>query len=122
MKYVANISDKIVKEFSLQNSVTEIRVDEIGLNRHLERRNHQDVLPYYTKLADIITNPDYVGVNPREKEQSLELVKKFDNNVLVALKLHKSGEFYYIPSMYCIQEYKLNSRISSGRLKRFDEL
>ena len=65
-------------------------------------------------------HPDYVGMNPNEKSESIEYVKIFEDNVLVALKIHGSKDFYYIPSMYTITDYKLQSRLFSGRLKKVD--
>lgn len=118
MKYIDDLSDDILKMISLDSGIKEIWIDEKGLLRHIEKRNHLDVLPYYPNLSDILKNPDYVGINPREKGVSMELIKTFDKNVLVALKLHSSKGFYYIPSMYLIQDYKLSSRINSGRLKK----
>ena len=60
-------------------------------------------------------------VNPREKDASFEYVKRFDDNVLVAIKLHKSGDFFYVPTMYRLQDYKLQGRIKSGRLRKLDK-
>ena len=88
--------------------------------KHIEKRKHFDVLPYFTNLEEIIKNPDYVGINPNEKDLSLEYVKVYEDNVLVAVKIHKSQDYFYIPTMYIISEYKLKSRVYGGRLKKFD--
>ena len=85
------------------------------------KRHHNDVIHHIEDLELILRNPDFVGINPREKDVSFEYVKRFDNNVLVAIKLHKSGDFSYVPTMYRLQDYKLQSRIKSGRLRKFDK-
>ena len=48
-------------------------------------------------------------------------VKEIFNIVLVAIKLHKSGDFFYVPTMYRLQDFKLQSRIKSGRLRKLDQ-
>ena len=59
----------------------------------------------------------YVGVNPNEKDKSIEFVKKYSKNVLLGVKLEKEGQYLYISTMYEVQESKLNRRLYSGRLK-----
>ena len=85
------------------------------------KRHHNDVIHHIEDLELILSNPDFVGVNPREKDASFEYVKRFVDNVLVAIKLHKSSDFFYVPTMYRLQDYKLESRIKSGRLRKFDK-
>ena len=85
------------------------------------KRHHNDVIQHIEDLELILSNPDFVGINPREEGASFEYVKRFDDNVLVAIKLHKSGDFFYVPTMYRIQDYKLQSRIKSGRLRKIDK-
>lgn len=110
-----------IKELlGVETGAEEIRYSRENLIRHMEKRGHFDVLSHVDDLRDILTSPDFIGVNPREKGVSLEYVKRYDNNVLVAIKLHQSGEFFYVPTMYALQEYKLQTRIRSGRLKKVD--
>ena len=97
-----------------------IKYSKTNLEKHFIKRNHIDVLKYFDKIEEIINNPDYMGINPSEKTESIEYVKIFEDNVLVALKIHESKDFYYIPSMYTITDYKLKSRLFSGRLKKVD--
>ena len=85
------------------------------------KRHHNDVIHHIEDLELILRNPDFVGVNPREKDASFEYVKRFDDNILVAIKLHKSGDFFYVPTMYRLQDFKLQSRIKSGRLRKLDK-
>lgn len=72
-------------------------------------------------MDNIIKNPDYVGTSPSEKDISIEYVKSYEDNVLVAVKLNRKKSVFYIASIYIISEYKLESRVKSGRLIRIDE-
>ncbi len=56
-----------------------------------------------------------MGVNPNEKDKSIEFVKKYSKNVLLGVKLEKEAMYYR--TMYEVQESKLNRRLYSGRLK-----
>ena len=124
-KNVKNLTMKVkeqIKELlGIQSDVNVIKYSKNNLEKHLLKRNHIDALKYFDKIEDIIEEPDYVGINPNEKSECLEYVKVFDENILVALKIHSSEEFYYIPSMYTITDYKLQSRLFSGRLKKVDK-
>ena len=115
------VTTHIKKILGINNDIQNIRYSKDNLKKHLIKRNHIDVLKYLDKIDDIINNPDYIGVHPNEKKGSIEYVKVFDDNVLIALKINDSQDCYYIPSMYTITDYKLQSRLFSGRLKKIDK-
>lgn len=71
---------------------------------------------YFQSIPDIISNPDYVGINPTEPN-SVELVKVFSDNILVAIKLDRWGNLSF-SSIYDIKPGKLENRLASGRLKK----
>lgn len=89
--------------------------------KHIAKRKHYDSLKYFEEIDNIIKSPDYVGTSPREKDVSIEYVKCYEDNVLVAVKLNRKKSVFYIASMYIISEYKLKSRVNSGRLIKIDE-
>ena len=92
-----------------------------GLIAHLEKRNHTNCLKYIDYIEDIILHPDYVGVNPNEKTPSVELVKRYDNNILLGIKVDLSTNSLYVSTMFDIQESKIQRRLHSGRLVRYEE-
>lgn len=115
------VKEQIKELLGIQSDINVIKYSKNNLEKHLLKRNHIDALKYFDKIEDILEEPDYVGINPNEKSECLEYIKVFDENILVALKIHSSEEFYYIPSMYTITDYKLQSRLFSGRLKKVDK-
>lgn len=115
------IKKEIKEILDINTESVDIIYSEKRLLKHIIRRKHEDVLPYFSQIENIINNPDYVGINPNEKGTTLEYVKIFKDNVLVALKLHRNEKHFYIPTMYTINNYKLNRRIHSGRLKCIDK-
>ena len=42
---------------------------------------------------DIITAPNYIGVNPHEQGVSIEFIKKYADNVMIGIKLDMDGEY-----------------------------
>ena len=115
------IDKKIIEMLGIQSNIDEVKIFKDNLIKHIKKRKHDNVLPYLDVIEDIISNPDFVGVSPKEPNTSMELIKVYDDNVLVAIKIHQSEQYFYVPTMYTITDYKLNSRLHGGRLKRFDK-
>lgn len=90
-----------------------------GLIKHIKKR-HPECTQYINKISEIIQNPDYIGINPNEKGRSFELVKIFQDNVQIGIKLDNQDDYLYIATLYTITEAKLKHRIENGRLKKFD--
>ena len=90
-----------------------------GLGTHLIKRDHQNCLQYLDRISDIIKSPDYIGINPNEKDASIELIKQYDDNVLIGIKVDKSADLLYVSTMYTVQQSKLERRIHSGRIIKF---
>ena len=110
------------KEFNnlLNIDITQTQIfRSVGLQTHLIKRNHQDCLQYLDQISEIINNPDYIGINPNEKDSSIELIKQYDDNVLIGIKVDNSADILYISTMYTVQQSKLERRIHSGRLIKF---
>ena len=89
-----------------------------GLIVHLRAHNHSNCIPYMEKIPEIIAHPDYIGCHPTIPN-SIELIKKLDENLLVAIKLDPDDNYLYISSFYEVKESKIQRRLNSGRLKTF---
>ena len=90
-----------------------------GLPSHMVKRKHFNCLKYIDYIPEIILKPDYIGVNPNEQGISIELIKRYSDNVLIGIKLDADGEYLYVSTMHDIQESKISRRLYSGRLKEF---
>ena len=88
-----------------------------GLEAHIRKR-HENCLRYLDKISEIIENPDFIGKNQREPN-SIELIKVYEDNILIAIKLDESSNSLYIASLYEVKQSRIDSRLHSGRLKRF---
>lgn len=91
-----------------------------GLPTHMLKRSHAKCLKYIDYIPDIINNPDYIGVNPNENgTESIELIKRYKDNILIGIKLDKDKDYLYVSTMHDVQESKIERRLHSGRIKKF---
>ena len=116
---------KVGKYNPLFNKILGIEVKDLdiyrskGLPSHMVKRKHFKCLKYIDYIPDIILNPDYIGINPNEPDTSIELVKRYADNVMIGIKLDTDGEYLYVSTMHDVQESKIVRRLHGGRLKEF---
>lgn len=119
------IKDKIVHIGQLNKSLSTLipnisKYSDVykseGLAKHVKKR-HPECAEYLSLLPSIISAPDYIGVNPNERGVSFELVKVFDENIQIGIKLDVKEDYLYVATLHTITESKLKHRIESGRLK-----
>lgn len=108
------------------NQILNISIPELDIYRsegllvHMRKRKHFKCLKYLDCIPDIIANPDYVGVNPNEEGKTIELIKRYEDAVLLGIKLDIDGGYLYVSTMYDLQEAKIARRLYSGRIKKFN--
>lgn len=91
-----------------------------GLPTHMIKSRHYKALKYIDFIPDIIKSPDYIGVNPNEdSNKSIELIKKYKDNILIGIKLDEENGYFYVSTMHDVQEGKITRRLHSGRIKEF---
>lgn len=88
---------------------------------HLRSRKHFSALKYIDNIPDIIADPHYIGINPRESVDSIELIKRYEENIIIGIKLDIDRDYYYVSTMYEIQDSKIKRRLHSGRIKTFSK-
>lgn len=88
-----------------------------GLYKHIAK-SHPNCVQYLGNVSDILDHPDYIGTNPKEPN-SIELVKIYADNILIAVKLDSDNGYYYLASLYNVSNGKINNRLKSGRLKKY---
>jgi hypothetical protein len=85
-----------------------------GVEKHVNKK-HSEYLQYLDKISLIISNPDYIGKHPTIPN-SIELIKVFDENILVSVNLDEVEGYLYVSSLYDVKESKIKRRLHSGRL------
>lgn len=115
LKAIAELPESVLAQLPVDFENKTI-YQSAGLIKHIEKR-HPECLDYMNKISEIISNPDYCGVNPNENNPSCELIKIFDDNVQIGIKLDTKMDYLYIATLHTITQAKLEKRIASNRLK-----
>lgn len=116
---IASYNEKFNKYLPVQFT-QDLIYQSFGLEKHIEKR-HPECLPYLRFISSIISEPDYIGVNPNESGDSFELVKIFSENVQIGIKLDVKENYLYVATLHTITDGKLRHGINNGRLKKFDK-
>ena len=122
MKQVGRIKSEYFQILELDDSIDIVKVNIENLRKHLEKRNHDNMIKYLSRISELLENPDYIGINPRKRGRSIEYIIQLEENVLIGIKLDYKNEYFYIATMHEISELKLNQRIKNGRLKSLTTL
>ncbi len=118
MSIVGSISLEIQKLLNL-NITDDNRIYMGDTNiTHMQSSHPADYAKYKGEITNILTAPDYVGINPTDN--SIEYVKEFqiDNEfVKVAVRI-SSGNKYYARSIYILNTNRVHNYIAKGTLKK----
>lgn len=90
-----------------------------GTIKHVKKRHPGVWEKHGQSLPDIISTPDFIGVNPREPN-SMELYKYINDTMLLAIKLDPTG-YMFVSSLYDLHNAptKIHKRLASGRIVRY---
>lgn len=113
---ITSINNKLNSHLQFKPK-TNVIYQSSGLKKHIEKR-HPECIEYLQYLPLIINDPDYIGVNPNEMNESFELVKIFDKNILIGIKLDTKDDYLYVATLHTITTGKLNHGLENGRLKK----
>lgn len=85
--------------------------------RHTERHrkdfvSEEEYELCFSKIPSIIQDPDYVSIHPNKN--SISFIRKFSDNVSVAVRLSMDGRLAY-RTMYPLRESQLKNYISQRR-------
>lgn len=114
---IGKFSKKIIDLLNLDiPDNTEIYIGNQN-REHMEKKHSHDYYYYHHLLPNIIENPDYVGIEP--KNNSIEYIKEvsIDPNVIIkiAIRVSSNGK-YFVRTMYNISDHKIQSALNKGYL------
>jgi hypothetical protein len=84
--------------------------------KHIRKKRKKFFNNYFNKIPNIIKNPDYVGTNLKYPN-SIEFVKKLEENILVVVRLHKSN-ILCVATMFEVTEAKILHMLKYGRIRK----
>lgn len=91
-----------------------------GNVEHIKNRHPYEYEKYFPDLAEIISAPDYVGINP--SDSSISFVKEYlvsSEYIKVAVRITKKGK-YFVKSLHLLSTCNAERYIEYGSLKRLD--
>lgn len=86
------------------------------IKKHLKEFSVYEKEDIYSTMVDIFNCPDYIGVAPLKAGKSFELIKKIENNVLLAVEIDEENNYNYVSSMYVVTDGKIKNRLNSSRI------
>lgn len=113
--------NKLINQFLNLNLEYDFIYQSAGLEKHILKR-HPECTEYLQYLPFIISHPDYIGINPNETGTSFELIKIFDQNIQIGIKLDIKEDYLYVATLHSITDGKLCHGLKNGRLKKFDNI
>ena len=118
-KKIGKIDERLIKLLGL--SVRENEPIYIGDSNiiHMKNSHPEDYSKYGSYIIDILSKPEYVGIN--KKDDSIEYVKAFsiDNEyVKVAVRVSNNG-VYYARSLYVLNSNRVENFIRKQTLLRY---
>ena len=118
MEKISSISNKLLNKYKIQIEDFNIYIHS-GTFKHIQKR-HPEIESPRKVIEEVLKAPDYIGQHPIEKN-SIEFVKKIDNNYLVAIKIDKKTTKFIVATTYSISEGKLKKHLESKRLLLSEE-
>lgn len=114
---IGKFSKKIIDLLNLNiPENTEIYIGNQN-REHMEKKHSHDYYYYHHLLPNIISNPDYVGIEP--KNNSIEYIKEvsIDPSVIIkiAIRVSSNGK-YFVRTMYNISDHKIQSALNKDYL------
>lgn len=117
---VGSVSQKVQSLLNISiTGDTNIYIGNTNIS-HMMSSHPSDYTKYGHQLTNILTYPDYVGLNPNNN--SLEYVKEYqiDNEfVKVAVRL-SNGNKFYARSIYVLNNTRVHNFINCGTLKNIN--
>lgn len=107
-KYIKNFNKYLPYNLNEQNIYC-----SVGLEKHISKR-HPDCLKYMDFIQEIVSDPDYIGINPNEKNTSFELIKVFSDNFQIGIKLDTKDNYLYVATLHNITTAKIKRGLQNG--------
>ncbi len=122
MKQVGILNSNIIE--TLQLNIAPGTPIYIGDNNeeHIKKRHPCEYDKYYNKIPDIISSPNYIGLNP--KDHSIQYVKEFKINaeyIRVAVKISKKNKCF-VKTLHLLSTYNTERYIKKGTLIKVDSI
>ena len=111
---VGYLEKNIIDLINVELSPGEIKLLPGGI-KHIRKKRLDCFNKYLSEIPSIISKPDYIGSNPKYPN-SIEYIKKIEENVLVAVRLDNKKSILCIATMYPITNSKIKRMVIKNRI------
>jgi len=117
-KIVGYLKQEIIDNLKLNTTAdVPIYLGDVNIN-HIKNKHPYEYECYFDYIEEIIDNPDYYGINPKDK--NIMLIKTFeinDNNVRIGIKLTHDGKLY-MKTLHMLNSFNFERFLEKGTVKR----
>ena len=121
MATIGYFKEKIIDLLKLQiTENTPILIGDVNIT-HIQKRHPYEYDKYFRDLGEILSDPDYVGINP--KDNSIMYVKEYTVNsefIRVGVKI-SSNNNYYVRTLHLLSSHNADRYIQKGTLLKVDK-
>ena len=109
-------SEKVVDLLKLDIEInTPIYIGDSNIE-HIKNRHPYEYDLYFSKIDDIISNPDYVGQNPSDKSIAFVKTYQLDSEFIrVAVRITPSGR-HFAKTLHLLSTHNAERYIEKGTL------
>ena len=111
---VGYLEKSIIDLLSVELNPGEIKLLPGGI-KHIRKKRPDCFDKYLGKISSIISKPDYIGSNPKYLN-SIEYIKKIEENILVAVRLDNKKCILCVATMYQVTDSKINRMLKKNRI------
>ena len=113
-RQVGTIDEKTVSLLGLSiEAGTPILLGESNI-KHMQESHPEAYEKYFAMLEEILSTPDYVNLNPKDK--SIKYIKTIDEHVVVGVRVSTRGNAF-ARTIFTFEEWKFKQYADGGYLK-----
>jgi hypothetical protein len=116
-QYVGTLTQEVIDHLGLKCDPGPIYIGPTNIE-HIQARHPVEFALHLQDIPDIIQNPDYVGIHP--KQNGVEFVKTFAQGIMVSIRLSAKG-VPYVRSLYAVPDKRIQAYLQKGTLLPFPE-
>lgn len=115
-KVVGQINQRVIDVLGISvASGTPIFLGETNIE-HMKSEHKEDFEKYFPELENILANPDYLNLHPRDG--SIQYIKVFDAHVMVGVRVSSKGTLF-ARTIFEMSEQKVETYSKKNLLKKY---
>jgi len=120
LKLIGYISQQVIELLGLNlEPNTPVYIGESNIE-HIKNRHPYEYEKYFQDIGDIITFPDYVGINPKDKLVLFVRLYEFNGEYIRVAVKHTTNGKCFAKTLHLLSTCNAERYIEKGTMKRVD--